>query len=156
MNKREVNLLSPSPPHPRATSVTTTTTSNMASTTTAATSNGSPSSVSQAFCRALPKSELHAHLNGSIRLTTICELALALEQNNDTSSTILTQQEIERICCTSTERNLKQVFNIFGLIYKVVTSHAIVQRISREALEDMEEVRRAKFLSSDLHILPIY
>ena len=80
----------------------------------------------EAFCLALPKVELHAHLHGCARLSTIAELA---PSSVDTS--ILTD---DRGVCA--DRSLSACFDVFGAIHKTVTSLAAVRRIAREVLDD--------------------
>ncbi|RYR11910.1 hypothetical protein Ahy_B04g069418 isoform B [Arachis hypogaea] len=64
----------------------------------------------------MPKVELHAHLNGSIRDSTLLELTKALGEKDN--------------------RSVKEVFQLFDLIRILTTDHAIVTRITREVIED--------------------
>ena len=76
----------------------------------------------QWLCHRLPKVELHAHLHGSARLSTIAELA---------------PPGVDRAVLTSdTERSLEGCFAIFGAIHRTVTSLSAVRRITAEVLED--------------------
>lgn len=102
------------------------------------------------WIRSLPKAELHAHLNGSIRAGTLKDLA---ERNG-----LLSTADLETLF-GGNDRSLQRVFGLFSLIHKarspcscpqvpvthrsrpwsvqVVDRIEIVQRIAREALEDM-------------------
>ena len=78
----------------------------------------------QKFCRALPKVELHAHLNGCARLSTIAELAPA---DVDTSALHVPPDD---------DRSLDACFAIFAAIHKTVTTLAAVRRVAAEVLSD--------------------
>jgi adenosine deaminase len=68
----------------------------------------------------LPKVELHAHLTGSVRMSTILELAK--EKNiriNDTD-----------------KLDLHKCFELFGVMHKVLSGVDILKRITQEVLED--------------------
>ena len=93
--------------------------------------------VDRAFVAALPKVELHAHLHGSARLSTIAELA---------------PPGVDRAVLTSdTERSLEGCFAIFGAIHRTVTSLSAVRRITAEVLEDLA-AENVKYL--DLRTTP--
>jgi adenosine deaminase len=68
----------------------------------------------------VPKIELHAHLHGSIRLSTLQELS----------------KEKGVLLETSSELNLDRCFKLFGTLHKVVSSVDTLKRITREVLED--------------------
>jgi len=76
------------------------------------------------FCKKLPKIELHAHLNGSIRLQTLKELSLkkgfpfAFEEHST--------------------RDLKACFSIFAQIHKVLIELDAIRRVTREMLQDFQ------------------
>lgn len=74
------------------------------------------------LCHRLPKVELHAHLHGSARLSTIADLAPP-----GVDQTLLT---------SDTERSLEGCFALFGAIHRTVTSLAAVRRITAEVLSD--------------------
>ncbi|KAI9907247.1 hypothetical protein PsorP6_004020 [Peronosclerospora sorghi] len=77
-----------------------------------------------AFCRALPKVELHAHIHGSIRRSTLEELL------NDKSKLNGTGFRIPQ------NRSLDECFEMLGLIHQVVVSRQVLRRIVIEAVED--------------------
>jgi hypothetical protein len=75
----------------------------------------------------LPKVELHAHLHGSIRLSTLDELSIAAGAGP--------------LKVTVSEEHSGQVekpFELFPLIHKVVTTKEIALRILHEMIEDFE------------------
>lgn len=75
----------------------------------------------------LPKFELHAHLHGSIRLSTLDELSIAAGSGP--------------LVVTVSEEHSGQVekpFELFPLIHKVVTTKEIALRILHEMIEDFE------------------
>ena len=78
------------------------------------------------FLRALPKIELHAHLNGSVRDSTLRELCQA---NN---------VEVPGVLLKSSHRSLDACFAIFPLIHKLVNTPSTLRRVVRETLEDFE------------------
>lgn len=78
--------------------------------------------LSMEFISKLPKIEIHAHLNGSIRFSTLRELSLskglpfAFEEHSN--------------------RDLPACFSIFGQIHKVMVDLPSVRRVAHEMLED--------------------
>ncbi|ETI43781.1 hypothetical protein F441_11296 [Phytophthora nicotianae CJ01A1] len=78
-----------------------------------------------AYCRALPKVELHAHIHGSIRPSTLKELLQDEAKRNGTEPLRLPKN-----------RSLDECFEMFGLIHQVVTSRRVLRRIVIEAVED--------------------
>ena len=104
------------------------------------------------FIRHMPKVELHAHLNGCIRESTLLELAK--ERNVKLSSLLHDIQEESHHAVGATEvgevnvysvnggkinkkrRSLEECFEIFGEISKCVTDLVALRRIAKEALED--------------------
>ncbi|GAC99302.1 hypothetical protein PHSY_006903 [Pseudozyma hubeiensis SY62] len=86
-----------------------------------------PSRISK-FTLSLPKIELHAHLNGSIRRSTLSHLAAL--RNVDPSTTRI----LSHIPST-----LSEAFDVFRIIHSCVVTLADVERIAYEIGEDMEE-----------------
>lgn len=68
----------------------------------------------------VPKVELHAHLHGSIRLSTLKELSVAQGVSLDTDG----------------ELNLEKCFKLFGVLHRIVSSIDILKRITQEVLND--------------------
>lgn len=78
-----------------------------------------------AYCRALPKVELHAHIHGSIRPSTLAQVLQDEAQRNGTQPLQLPRN-----------RSLEECFEMFGLIHQVVVSRRVLRRIVIEAVED--------------------
>ncbi|KAG9136943.1 hypothetical protein Leryth_023165 [Lithospermum erythrorhizon] len=79
---------------------------------------------------ALPKVELHAHLNGSIRDSTLLELARDLGEKG-----IIVFSDVEPVILKD-DRSLFEVFKLFDLIHILTTDHKTVTRITKEVVED--------------------
>ncbi|KAL2643694.1 hypothetical protein R1flu_011281 [Riccia fluitans] len=89
-----------------------------------------PVAVRMATFNAMPKLELHAHLNGCVRSSTLLELYLERGcegriSNSDLECLILKE-----------DRSLTECFRLFPVIHALTTDHAIVKRITKEAIED--------------------
>ncbi|CAO1615590.1 unnamed protein product [Parajaminaea phylloscopi] len=80
------------------------------------------------FARSLPKVELHAHLNGSIRRSTLAELAV--KAGVDPSHGQIVKGDA---------RSMSEMFCVFDVIYKSVRGASAIRRIAREVLEDAQE-----------------
>mmetsp|Transcript_6915 Transcript_6915/g.11528 ORF Transcript_6915/g.11528 Transcript_6915/m.11528 type:complete len:411 (+) Transcript_6915:97-1329(+) len=68
----------------------------------------------------LPKIELHAHLHGSIRISTLRELAAA--QGIDAN--------------IGEQLNLEECFKLFAIVHKIVSSIDVVKRVLQEVIYD--------------------
>lgn len=82
------------------------------------------------FCRDLPKIELHAHLYGSIRPSTLRELAGEDEEDIgifDNGGKI------------SDAKTLSECFDVFQNIRKLTTRHEALVRVTKEILEDFDD-----------------
>lgn len=80
-----------------------------------------------AFTIRLPKVELHAHLNGSIRRSTLAELAASAGVN-----------PAESMIVKGDTRSLSEFFAVFDIIHRLVRGAKAIRRITREVLEDAE------------------
>ncbi|KAJ1405599.1 Metal-dependent hydrolase [Sesbania bispinosa] len=78
----------------------------------------------------MPKVELHAHLNGSIRDSTLLELAKALGDKG-----VIDFSQVEYVIIKN-DRSLAEVFKLFDVIHIITTDHASVTRITKEVVED--------------------
>jgi len=74
------------------------------------------------FCKDIPKIELHAHLNGSIRDTTIEDLCA--------------KKQLPIFRASNCKRDLKSCFELFGVIRKLTTDNETIFRITKEMVED--------------------
>ncbi|CAN6458068.1 unnamed protein product [Victoria cruziana] len=86
--------------------------------------------VDMEWCVAQPKIELHAHLNGSVRDSTLLELAKDLGNKG-----VLVFSDVEHVIKKS-DRSLAECFKLFDLIHIITTDHATVSRITKEVVED--------------------
>ncbi|KAL9243521.1 hypothetical protein vseg_017396 [Gypsophila vaccaria] len=82
------------------------------------------------WCESIPKVELHAHLNGSVRNSTLLELAKDLGEKG-----IIVFSDFEHVILKN-DRSLTEVFKLFDLIHIVTTDHSTVNRITKEVVED--------------------
>ncbi|KAL5578880.1 hypothetical protein UlMin_011322 [Ulmus minor] len=78
----------------------------------------------------MPKVELHAHLNGSARDSTLLELARALGEKG-----VIDFSDLEHVIMKE-DRSLHEVFKLFDLIHILTTDHKIITRITKEVVED--------------------
>jgi adenosine deaminase len=106
------------------------------------------------FCERLPKAELHAHLNGCIRPSTLDELLLhhetsarPAENSNDGS----VAAGVEHTDASRPATSLSECFEMFGRIHQAVTTSASLRRIVAEAIEDFA---RANVLYVELRTTP--
>lgn len=81
------------------------------------------------WCHALRKCELHAHLSGSVRDSTIVEF---LRETCDAELLSMADGLLD----TKTGRTLKQCFALFPVLHRLIDSRERLRRIVREALED--------------------
>jgi adenosine deaminase len=88
---------------------------------------------SSAYYRSLPKVELHRHLEGSLRLRTMMEVArlhgMAVPTNTGSLGSLVQVQEDEPF----TYQNFLAKFTTLRLFYR---SPEIIHRVTREAIED--------------------
>lgn len=82
------------------------------------------------WCMSIPKVELHAHLNGSIRDSTLLELAKGLGDKG-----LIDFSLVEHVILKN-DRSLSEVFKLFDVIHILTTDHATVTRITKEVVED--------------------
>ncbi|XP_024987880.1 adenosine deaminase-like protein [Cynara cardunculus var. scolymus] len=78
----------------------------------------------------MPKVELHAHLNGSIRNSTLLELARDMGEKGT-----IVFSDFEHVI-KKNDRSLREVFKLFDLIHIVTTDHKTITRITKEVVED--------------------
>ncbi|KAL7130245.1 hypothetical protein ABFS83_13G121500 [Erythranthe nasuta] len=85
------------------------------------------------WCVSMPKIELHAHLNGSIRDSTLLKLARELGEKG-----AINFPDVEHVILKN-DRSFKEVFKLFDLIHILTTDHKIVTRMTREVIEDFAD-----------------
>lgn len=99
------------------------------------------------FCKRIPKVELHAHLYGSIRATTLIELAsernvilppelLLHEEEKSTMLKLNEGDDDEVLFLNMKPRSLKDCFAIFDILPQCVNDLPSLRRVVREMLED--------------------
>eukprot|EP00584_Thalassiosira_punctigera_P009569 CAMPEP_0172544432 /NCGR_PEP_ID=MMETSP1067-20121228/14595_1 /TAXON_ID=265564 ORGANISM="Thalassiosira punctigera, Strain Tpunct2005C2" /NCGR_SAMPLE_ID=MMETSP1067 /ASSEMBLY_ACC=CAM_ASM_000444 /LENGTH=406 /DNA_ID=CAMNT_0013330997 /DNA_START=14 /DNA_END=1230 /DNA_ORIENTATION=+ len=93
------------------------------------------------FCKRLPKVELHAHLNGSIRQHTLVDLANERNVALPTDFFLLHEAEHhdpdkETLLFNTKPRSLRECFEFFSHIPKCVNDLAALRRITHEVLLD--------------------
>ncbi|KAK3127932.1 hypothetical protein QOZ80_7AG0580330 [Eleusine coracana subsp. coracana] len=82
------------------------------------------------WCVALPKVELHAHLNGSVRNSTLLELAKQLGDRG-----VIVFEDVKDVIMKD-GRSLPECFKLFDLFHMLTTDHDTVTRIAKEVVED--------------------
>ena len=75
------------------------------------------------FCFSLPKIDLHAHLNGSIRKSTLYELLSETDR-----------EEISKLF--ENQMSFSNAFKVFSISSKILKSLEVLRRITREMIED--------------------
>ncbi|MEW5303563.1 MAG: hypothetical protein WDW36_006243 [Sanguina aurantia] len=85
------------------------------------------------FCQQLPKIELHAHLNGSVRLQSIRQLVA------ERGITDVTEQELASLDLAGRPRCLLDAFKLFDIIHRVTTTHESVTWITTQVLHDFHQ-----------------
>lgn len=85
------------------------------------------------WCSELPKVELHAHLNGCVRPSTLCELAIDDDKLGKGSDDVI-MSNINKL--GKSENSLQLGFQLFDMIHKVTNTLDIIARITRETIED--------------------
>lgn len=90
-----------------------------------------------AFCRALPKAELHAHLSGCVRPATLAELLAAAGGDTQTDDAVRAS-----VCGGAAAapaggaRSLTDCFRVFALVHRALRDAAAVRRVTHEAIHD--------------------
>ncbi|KAF7014305.1 hypothetical protein CFC21_028319 [Triticum aestivum] len=83
------------------------------------------------WCVALPKVELHAHLNGSVGNSTLLELAKELGDKG-----VIVFEDVKDVIMKN-DRSLPECFRLFDLFHILLTTdHDTVTRIAKEVVGD--------------------
>jgi adenosine deaminase len=90
------------------------------------------------FLRSLPKAELHAHLNGSIPINTILELAQqyspSIAPNAKTAEKKTVAKTIERLKSGVSFNEISDFFSLFPAIYALTSTPQALQTATRAVL----------------------
>jgi adenosine deaminase len=103
--------------------------------------------------RALPKTDLHVHLDGSLRLSTLIELA----RERDVSLPSETESGLRELIFRSEYANLAEYLRGFDYTVAVLQDHEALERATFELCEDCqaEGVRYAEIrFAPQLHVRP--
>lgn len=81
----------------------------------------------------LPKTDIHCHLDGSLRPKTVLELARSLKVKlpADTVAELTPYVQVAPTC-----RSLKEFLDVFDLLYPLLRNPASVERVAYELIED--------------------
>ena len=89
---------------------------------------------SREWISACPKIELHAHLHGSIRMTTLAQLYQNAVNDDNLKTSEDPQLKIQSIL--KAHKSFNEVFALFDVIHRVVRSKQVLIRITNEVLQD--------------------
>lgn len=84
------------------------------------------------FIRRIPKSDLHLHLDGSLRLKTLIELA----RQEGVKLPSFTESGLRKLVFKDSYRNLGDYLQGFSLTCAVLRSRENLERVARELVED--------------------
>lgn len=89
------------------------------------------------FCVALPKIELHAHLSGSVRESTVIAL-LEEEHKRKLDSTTDVKEAVHKEMQTFKlgDRNLEECFEVFTILHRLLDNAATVSHVAKEVISD--------------------
>jgi adenosine deaminase len=87
----------------------------------------------QGLIKAMPKAELHRHLEGCVRVPTILRTA----RRHNLKLPTFNETELRKLAKLSGPMNsLAEVLKMFELVQSVFVSYGVVEEITRQALED--------------------
>ena len=91
--------------------------------------------IDEAFLRAVPKSDLHVHLDGSLRVTTLVELA----QEHHVKLPSYTESGLRDLVFKPRYANLSEYLHGFAYTLAVMQTEAALERIAFELAVDNQE-----------------
>lgn len=86
--------------------------------------------------RAFPKIDLHRHLEGAIRLSTVAAIAGQYRLDLPTDERLL-KPLIQ--CVPSTPRTITHFFSKFEVLRKIYCSEEVIRQVTRECIEDASQ-----------------
>jgi adenosine deaminase len=92
----------------------------------------SPSWMNERFIRAIPKSDLHVHLDGSLRLSTLIDLAKSQKVKLPSS----TEEGLNKLVFKKKYANLEEYLRGFALTCAVMRDPENLERIAYELAQD--------------------
>ncbi|MBL4577526.1 MAG: adenosine deaminase [Flavobacteriales bacterium] len=102
------------------------------------------------WIQALPKVEMHIHLDGSVRLNTIWEIA----QTDSIDLGVQSIEELKEICTVvKPMSSLQEVLDVFWVHQKVMNSR---ENIARVAYENIEDAYRDGVVLLELRFAPTF
>lgn len=92
--------------------------------------------ISREFITKIPKTDLHLHLDGSLRLSTLIDLA----RENDITLPAYTEKELKELVFKDRYNNLTEYLRGFSYFARVLQTESSLERASYElALDNIEE-----------------
>ena len=100
------------------------------------------------FCRKLPKVELHAHLNGSISMTTMEWLLSRYEGSTKKEGKAVEGQEVlgqtppelwQTTIAKGERRTMEECFLMFKIVHALVNDEAAVEKVARDVVLEFAE-----------------
>lgn len=87
------------------------------------------------FLQNLPKAELHAHLNGSIPISVLQDLARENTTNPGDNNSEVIQSGIEKLLNGIELKEIGDFFGLFPAIYALTSTPAALARVTRSVLQ---------------------
>jgi adenosine deaminase len=86
------------------------------------------------FIQTLPKAELHAHLNGSIPISELQQMAHEYSRSSDKAASDVIQEGITKLQDGVVLDEIYDFFNLFPAIYALTSNPASLRRATRAVL----------------------
>ena len=98
------------------------------------------------FLKALPKAELHAHLNGSIPLPVLQQLAKEYKPSEEDSGQILSaiKSGVERLQNGVVLKKINEFFDLFPAIYALTSTKGALARVTDAVLAEFLEPKNGE------------